>query len=89
MTPRTRPHWSRALVKLGACEEAVTWARKQKSYRAAWKKCRVSSWMFWAIIRNCGWSGGDDRCTCAVKPPASPSAIRQLIPNPPKLGRAP
>jgi cell division septum initiation protein DivIVA len=50
-------HWSHALDKLGACEEAVTWARKQHSFAQAWTACERLEWMEW-LLDNVGWPDG-------------------------------
>lgn len=44
-------HWSDKLVKLGACDESVAWAKKQPSYSLAWRKCHRPEWLFWLAGR--------------------------------------
>lgn len=40
-------HWSKALVRLRACEEAVLWAATQPTQEAAWLACERPEWMIW------------------------------------------
>jgi hypothetical protein len=42
-------HWSRKLVALGACEEAVEWARTQPDFATAWNECKRGDWMIWLL----------------------------------------
>ena len=44
---KRKPHWSDALVKLGACAQAVRYARRFKTFREAWEKCDNYHWMAW------------------------------------------
>jgi len=46
-------HWSDALVALGACEEAVEWARGQKDPEIAWQSCERADWMLWIAAMRC------------------------------------
>ena len=64
-------HWSETLPK-NACRNALTWARKQKSARAAWRDCERGDWMLWLLGRQAGAPGSDARrnlvlaaCACA------------------------
>jgi hypothetical protein len=44
------PHWSDALVKLGACQgrgSGGEWAATQPTPEAAWAACARPDWMFW------------------------------------------
>lgn len=50
-------HWSNKLVKLGACKDAVEWAKTQPSAAAAWKSCERGDWMLWIACRTCGKQG--------------------------------
>lgn len=50
-------HWSNKLVKLGACKDAVEWAKTQPSAAAAWKSCEDGAWMLWIAGRTCGKRG--------------------------------
>jgi hypothetical protein len=44
-------HWSTALKKLGACAEAVEWAKGQPNYATAWATCERGDWMLWLLAR--------------------------------------
>jgi hypothetical protein len=48
-----KKHWSHELRAMGACEEALKWARKQPSFAAAWRKCEKGDWMLWLVSRLC------------------------------------
>ena len=55
-------HWTNALVKLNACNEAVEWAKTQPSLAAAWKNCKRGDWMMWLLGRTCkGGAWSDER----------------------------
>ena len=43
--------WSRLLVDLGACGDAVRWARTQPSLDVAWATCPRGDWMLWLAAR--------------------------------------
>ena len=64
--------WHNGLVRLGACSEAVKWARRYKSPAAAWAACDRGDWMLWLLARKSGDAGSDARrtlvlaaCACA------------------------
>ena len=40
-------HWSRKLQAIGACADAVTWAKEQPSFTEAWAACERGDWMLW------------------------------------------
>ena len=44
-------HWSDALVRLRACDEAVEWAKTQPSFEAAWNSCERGDWLLWLAAR--------------------------------------
>ena len=44
-----KTHWSKALVRIGACNAAVLWASGQKSRKAAWENCEVPDWLLFAL----------------------------------------
>ena len=44
-----KTHWSKALVRIGACNAAVLWASGQKSRKAAWENCEVPGWLLFAL----------------------------------------
>jgi hypothetical protein len=46
-------YWTDKLVKLGACPNAVEWARAYPSLAAAWKACERADWMLWLAGRLC------------------------------------
>jgi len=45
-------HWSRKLQAIGACLDAVEWARTQPSLAAAWRTCERGDWMLWLAGRR-------------------------------------
>ena len=51
---KTKAHWSDKLVDLGACSEAVVWARTQNTQTSAWKSCRRGDWMLWILGKLVG-----------------------------------
>src|SRR3990167_6923643 len=61
------------LTDIGACEEAVEWARTQKGTRQqAWNRCNRADWMLWLAARLCGERGSKQHravvmaaCACA------------------------
>ena len=66
--------WTRKLEALGACEEAVEWAKESghKTLAAAWAECPRGDWMLWLAGRVAGKPGSDSRrplvlaaCECA------------------------
>jgi len=50
-------HWSDRLVTLGACSDAVDWARTQPTYAAAWKACERGDWLLWLAAKVSGKRG--------------------------------
>ena len=40
---------SALLKKLGACDDAIEWAKSVKSLSEAWSKCDRADWMTWAL----------------------------------------
>lgn len=42
-----RRHWTQDLVDLGACSDAVRWAKDYSSLGKAWKACPNPDWMVW------------------------------------------
>ena len=46
-------HWSDALAPLGACPDAVAWARTQPSYAVAWRRCTRPDWLLWLAGQRC------------------------------------
>jgi len=47
-------HWSDDLRRLGACGDAVEWARTRPSYDVAWRTCRRGDWMLWLASECAG-----------------------------------
>ena len=45
--------WTDKLVALGACPDAVEWARAYPSLTAAWKVCERADWMLWLAGKLC------------------------------------
>ena len=67
-----KKHWTEKLEKIGACQEGVEWAFKQKSLAEAWKNCERGNWMLWLAGKVSGPSGDQRRrklvlaaCECA------------------------
>jgi hypothetical protein len=63
---------ARHLKAIGACEEAVLWAKDFKTLRAAWKVCEQGDWMLWLCANMDGKKGWPTRqqtvlvaCDCA------------------------
>lgn len=44
-------HWTNALKRFGACDEAVAWAQDYESLAAAWAACERGDWMLWLLAR--------------------------------------
>ena len=42
------------LNKLGACNEAVKWAKEMKNGQAAWDNCERGDWMLWLVGKTSG-----------------------------------
>src|SRR3990167_9619464 len=42
-------NWQRKLKALGACEEALIWAKDQPDFATAWTTCTRGKWMFWLL----------------------------------------
>src|SRR3990167_4751259 len=68
----TAAHWSDRLVALGACLEAVAWARTQPDLPTAWQRCENGAWMLWLAGKLAGEPWSDARrplvlaaCGCA------------------------
>ena len=60
------------LQKRGACNDAVKWARSQKSAQSAWDTCKRGDWMLWLLGKLAGKPGEAKRrklvlaaCSCA------------------------
>ena len=63
---------SRQLKAIGACEEAVIWAKDYDSLGNAWKACERGDWMLWLVGKMQGKKGWPTRqeivlvaCDCA------------------------
>jgi hypothetical protein len=66
---KARVAWWRSLERLGACGEAVEFAKTHKSFGAAWKACKRGDWMLWIIGRGITcelWSDGRKKLTAAA-----------------------
>ncbi|MCX6553157.1 MAG: hypothetical protein NTY02_19510 [Acidobacteria bacterium] len=50
-------HWSDRLVTMGACTDAVAWARTQPNLTTAWARCERGDWMLWLAGRRIGKQG--------------------------------
>ena len=60
------------LARLGACRDAVEWAKTQPDAATAWATCERGDWMLWIAGRMSGEHGSDARrpltlaaCECA------------------------
>ena len=51
MTTPATGHWSEQLERLGACCDAVDWARGYDTPEAAWAACGRGDWMLWVAAR--------------------------------------
>ena len=49
------------LIAVGACCEAIEWADKYKTPKAAWMACKNGSWMLWLCGRVAGLPDSDSR----------------------------
>lgn len=45
-------HWTRKFKVLGACDDAVAWAKNYDSLEAAWAACDRGDWMLWLVGRT-------------------------------------
>lgn len=64
--------WTDDLVRLGACQGAIDWARTQPDLKTAWRVCKRGDWMLWLALRVSGHRESDARkravlcaCDCA------------------------
>ena len=57
----TALHWSEHLLALGACLEAVAWARAQPDLPTAWQRCENGAWMLWLAGKSAGEPWSDAR----------------------------
>ena len=46
-------HWSKKLVNINACEEAIEWASTQSTYEEAWQNCERADWLLFLAGRLC------------------------------------
>jgi hypothetical protein len=60
------------LTKLGACHEAVEWARTQPDWETLWNNCERGDWMLWLLGKLAGGPRSKSRkllvlaaCDCA------------------------
>ena len=63
---------ARQLKAIGACKEAVLWAKDYKTLRSAWEACERVDWMLWLSAKMEGKKGWSTRqqivlvaCDCA------------------------
>ena len=45
-------HWSRSLVRIQACDEAVAWCAAQPSRQKAWATCERPDWLLFALDKS-------------------------------------
>jgi hypothetical protein len=53
--------WHTHLQALGACEDAMQWAKGFTSFDDAWKACPRGDWMLWLLGKLAGPPEGDAR----------------------------
>ena len=60
------------LKKLGACQEAVEWAKQFNNIQEAWNNCKRGDWMLWLLGKQAGSPRSKSRkelvliaCKCA------------------------
>lgn len=65
-------HWTSQLVALGACPDAIRWARNYPTFDAAWSACERGDWLLWYACRVSGRPESESRrrvvlaaCDCA------------------------
>jgi hypothetical protein len=65
-------NWTRELVKMGACKEAILWGKGFPSLKEAWAVCERGDWMIWYAGKLSGEPGSEARkklvlaaCQCA------------------------
>src|ERR1700678_1155317 len=56
-TGSSRVNWQRKLVALGACSEAVQWAKEYKTFAEAWQACERGDWLLWLTAKMIGKPG--------------------------------
>ena len=57
------------LRAIGACEEAVEYARGYVTLQAAWDTCPRSDWLVWLLDELCAWpTGAREECERAWAP---------------------
>lgn len=54
-----KSHWTVNLEAIGACEDAVEWARGYKSFAEAWEACERADWLAWLVMRVAGPFGSE------------------------------
>ena len=64
--------WTRELVKLDACQEAVDWSQQFETFEEAWAQCERGDRMLWLMGRLSSYPDSDSRrqlvlaaCQCA------------------------
>jgi len=55
----TDEDFMRALIRLDACEEALTWAATQPDAATAWSQCPRGDWMLWLLGKLAGEWGSE------------------------------
>lgn len=88
MKPKPKPPWKPPWWKKldgRACVEAMRWAKSQRTFGEAWRRCRRADWMRWLVARIYYFDGPNhrtrygehdwQRCWCVT-----PGAIRKKLP---------
>lgn len=64
--------WIRPIKKMGACSEALEWAKDYDNLDEAWQVCERGDWMLWLAGKLSGEAGSEKRrvlvsasCQCA------------------------
>jgi hypothetical protein len=89
---KRKRHWSDKLRKMGACSDAVKWAKGYRSATAAWKACENGGYLEWVLRRlnlpipewqcHCEWDSHPDKVQRCIANYLK--AIRAQYPTPPK-----
>lgn len=75
---RTLPLWYRRLRKLGACSEALQFARNCETFAGAWRACDNRYWIVWLLNDfDLGPKHTDSGCWCFTK---NVDYVRGLVP---------
>lgn len=51
LTTKKRSWFVQKLYEMGACSEAIRYAKKHRTFPAAWQNCNNRHWMLWLLSR--------------------------------------